>query len=87
MSSTDESKQFVPLNIAVLTISDTRALADDKSGTTLADWLTAAGHRLAAREIVTDDVEAIRPLSADGSPILASMRSSPPAAPASPAAM
>jgi len=60
MSSIDESKQFVPLNIAVLTISDTRSLADDKSGTTLADRLTAAGHRLAAREIVTDDVEAIR---------------------------
>src|SRR5204863_209616 len=38
----------------------TRALADDKSGTTLADRLTAAGHKLAAREIVTDDVEAIR---------------------------
>jgi molybdenum cofactor biosynthesis protein B len=60
MSSIDESKSFIPLNIAVLTISDTRALADDKSGTTLADRLTAAGHRLAAREIVTDDVEAIR---------------------------
>ena len=56
----DEAKQFVPLNIAVLTMSDTRSLADDKSGTTLADRLTAAGHRLAAREIVTDDVEAIR---------------------------
>jgi molybdopterin adenylyltransferase len=58
--STDESKAFVPLNIAVLTISDTRALADDKSGGTLVDRLTAAGHRLAAREIVADDVEAIR---------------------------
>ena len=60
MSSIDETKTFVPLNIAVLTISDTRSLADDKSGTTLADRLTAAGHKLAAREIVTDDVEAIR---------------------------
>ena len=58
--STDQAKQFVPLNIAVLTISDTRSLADDKSGTTLVDRLTAAGHKLAAREIVTDDVEAIR---------------------------
>src|SRR5437667_11546094 len=58
--STDQTKQFVPLNIAVLTISDTRSLADDKSGSTLAERLTAAGHRLAAREIVTDDVEAIR---------------------------
>src|SRR5436190_24072142 len=60
MSSIDESKQFVPLNIAVLTISDSRSLEDDKSGTTLSDRLTAAGHKLAAREIVTDDVEAIR---------------------------
>src|SRR6266700_3123425 len=60
MASIDESKQFVPLNIAVLTISDTRSLADDKSGSTLADRLSAAGHELAAREIVTDDVEAIR---------------------------
>src|ERR1043165_6627876 len=60
LMSIDETKQFVPLNIAVLTISDTRSLADDKSGTTLADRLTAAGHKLAAREIVTDDVEAIR---------------------------
>ena len=58
--SIDETRQFVPLNIAVLTISDTRALADDKSGMTLVDRLTAAGHKLAAREIVTDDVEAIR---------------------------
>jgi molybdopterin adenylyltransferase len=60
MSSTDTTKHFVPLNIAVLTISDTRVLADDKSGTTLADRLTAAGHHLAARKIVTDDVAAIR---------------------------
>jgi molybdopterin adenylyltransferase len=58
--SIDETRQFVPLNIAVLTISDTRSLADDKSGTTLADRLGTAGHKLAAREIVTDDIEAIR---------------------------
>jgi molybdenum cofactor biosynthesis protein B len=60
MSSVDQPKQFIPLNIAVLTISDTRSLADDKSGTILSDRLTAAGHKLAAREIVTDDVDAIR---------------------------
>jgi molybdopterin adenylyltransferase len=60
MSSTDKTRSFVPLNIAVLTISDTRSLADDESGRTLSDRLTAAGHKLAAREIVTDDVEAIR---------------------------
>src|SRR6476619_5777513 len=58
--SIDESKEFVPLNIAVLTVSDTRTLADDKSGTTLAERLTAAGHQLAAREIIVDDVDAIR---------------------------
>ena len=46
MASIDESKQFIPLNIAVLTVSDTRALADDKSGQTLADRLTAAGHHI-----------------------------------------
>ncbi|MDB5656668.1 MAG: molybdenum cofactor biosynthesis protein [Tardiphaga sp.] len=60
MSSSDETRNFIPLNIAVLTISDTRVLADDKSGTTLADRLTAAGHHLAARDIAPDDVEAIR---------------------------
>src|ERR1700677_388512 len=60
MSSIDEAKQFVPLNIAVLTISDTRSLADDKSGATLAERIVAAGHRLAAREIIVDDVDAIR---------------------------
>jgi molybdenum cofactor biosynthesis protein B len=60
MSSIDESKKFVALNIAVLTISDTRSLEDDKSGATLAERLTAAGHRLAAREITVDDVDAIR---------------------------
>lgn len=60
MSSVTEPKLFIPLGIAVLTISDTRTRDDDKSGTTLADRLTAAGHTLSAREIVTDDVEAIR---------------------------
>src|ERR1700759_3297219 len=58
--SIDESKSFVPLNIAVLTISDTRSLDDDKAGAPLGDLLPAGGHKLAAREIVTDDVEAIR---------------------------
>jgi len=60
MTSIDESKQFVPLNIAVLTISDTRSAADDKSGNTLSERIAAAGHKLAAREIVADDVDAIR---------------------------
>ena len=60
MSAVDQPKAFIPLNIAVLTISDTRSLADDKSGTTLVDRLAAAGHKLAARDIVTDEVESIR---------------------------
>ena len=60
MAGLDQNKQFVPLKIAVLTISDTRNLADDKSGTTLGDRIKAAGHILAERSIVTDDVEAIR---------------------------
>ena len=56
----DQQRQFVPLNIAVLTVSDTRSLDDDKSGATLAERLTAAGHRLATRNIVPDDVERIQ---------------------------
>jgi molybdenum cofactor biosynthesis protein B len=60
MSVINEATQFIPLNIAVLTVSDTRTIADDKSGNTLAERLSAAGHKLAAREIVADDVEAIR---------------------------
>ena len=60
MPSIDETRQFVPLKIAVLTISDTRALADDKSGSTLAERIEKAGHALGDRAIVTDDVEAIR---------------------------
>ncbi|WP_436642947.1 molybdenum cofactor biosynthesis protein B [Microbaculum sp. FT89] len=54
------ARQFIPLSIAVLTVSDTRTLDDDKSGQTLADRLTKAGHRLADRAIVTDDIETIR---------------------------
>jgi molybdopterin adenylyltransferase len=60
MPGVDESKAFVPLDIAVLTVSDTRTFADDKSGTTLAERIAKAGHRLAARVIVRDDVETIR---------------------------
>ena len=60
MAGIDETRQFVPLKIAVLTVSDTRELADDKSGTTLCDRIKAAGHGVVERAIVTDDVEAIR---------------------------
>ena len=60
MPGIDETRQFVPLKIAVLTVSDTRALADDKSGTTLAERIAKAGHAVGARAIVTDDVKKIR---------------------------
>ena len=52
----DESRTFIPVRIAVLTVSDTRGPADDKSGDTLVERLIAAGHTLAARAIVKDDV-------------------------------
>jgi molybdopterin adenylyltransferase len=55
MGRIDETKDFVPVRIAVLTVSDTRTAADDKSGDTLVERLTAAGHVLAARGIVPDD--------------------------------
>ncbi len=59
MSGIDDSKPFIPVNIAILTVSDSRTLDTDKSGQTLADRVTDAGHNLAAREIVTDDEPAI----------------------------
>ena len=55
MGRIDESKDFIPVRIAVLTVSDTRTLAEDRSGDTLVQRLTDAGHVLAARDIVTDD--------------------------------
>jgi molybdenum cofactor biosynthesis protein B len=60
MSRIDESRPFIPLKIAVLAMSDTRSLDEDRSGATLAERLQAAGHVLAERQIVTDDVELIR---------------------------
>lgn len=50
-----EERQFIPIRIAVLTVSDTRTAADDRSGDTLVQRLTEAGHLLAARGIVPDD--------------------------------
>ena len=55
MSRIDESKDFIPVRIAVLTVSDTRTLAEDRSGDTLVARLTGAGHLLADRRIVQDD--------------------------------
>ena len=60
MNGIDESRSFIPVGIAVLTVSDTRKLAEDKSGQTLADRITGAGHTLIDRAIVTDDAELIR---------------------------
>lgn len=60
MAGIDESLTFHPLRIAVLTVSDSRTEETDKSGRLLADRLVAAGHELAGKAIVTDDVEAIR---------------------------
>ena len=51
----DESLEFIPVRIAVLTVSDTRSLKEDKSGDTLVKLIEAAGHSVAHREIVTDD--------------------------------
>jgi molybdenum cofactor biosynthesis protein B len=55
-----EEKPFVPVRFALLTVSDTRKLSEDKSGALLAERIEGAGHTLAARAIVKDDVRAIR---------------------------
>jgi len=55
----DETAPFLPVRIAVLTVSDTRSAADDRSGDTLVERLETAGHILAARTIVKDDVSAL----------------------------
>ena len=60
MPGIDEKLAFHPLRIAVLTVSDTRTEETDTSGKLLAERLTGAGHSLAGRAIVTDEVEAIR---------------------------
>ena len=59
MSGIDETREFVAVRIAVLTVSDTRRAGDDRSGDTLVERLTGAGHVLAARGIVRDDREVI----------------------------
>jgi molybdenum cofactor biosynthesis protein B len=69
MARIDESLPFLPVNIAVLTISDSRTLADDKSGDRLVEMITRDGHKVAQRAIVTDDadkiVAALKALAAD----------------------
>lgn len=60
MHGIDETRTFKPLRIAVLTVSDTRTFADDTSGDILAERIAAAGHQVAARALVKDDVDAIQ---------------------------
>jgi molybdenum cofactor biosynthesis protein B len=57
---TDQARPFIPVGIAVLTVSDTRTMEDDRSGATLVDRIAEAGHVLAGRAIVRDEPEAIR---------------------------
>jgi molybdenum cofactor biosynthesis protein B len=59
MPRIDEQRPFLPVNIAILTVSDTRTEADDKSGDTLAELIKATGHRVVQRRIVRDDQDAI----------------------------
>ena len=55
MSRIDDSRPFIPVNIAVLTVSDTRGLAEDRSGDTLVKRIEAAGHNVADRKILRDE--------------------------------
>lgn len=60
MPGLDENRPFVPVNIAVMTVSDTRTLETDTSGQTLVDRATGAGHTIVDRAIVIDDVDKIQ---------------------------
>ena len=59
MPNSPEPRAFIPLGIAVVTVSDSRELAQDRSGDMLADRLVAAGHRLSGRIVVKDERDAI----------------------------
>ena len=60
MPEIDQSRAFVPINIAILTVSDTRTVESDKSGDLLKERIEGYGHRVAARSIVKDEVEVIQ---------------------------
>jgi molybdenum cofactor biosynthesis protein B len=60
MPKIDETRPFIAVRIAVLAVSDTRSLEDDRSGAALAEMITSAGHELAERAIVKDEVSEIR---------------------------
>ena len=55
----DETLAFIPVNIALLTVSDTRNASNDKSGDKLAELVSAAGHKIVRRQIIRDDVDAL----------------------------
>lgn len=59
MPKIDETRPFLPINIAVMTVSDTRGVEDDKSGQTLVDLIARDGHKIADRTIVKDNAAAI----------------------------
>ena len=59
MHGIDDKVPFIPINIAVLTVSDTRKEEDDRSGTTLVERIESAGHMVASKVIVRDDADAI----------------------------
>ncbi len=59
MSKIEGERAFLPVNIAVLTVSDSRTLEDDKSGRTLVERIEGAGHKVAARDIVKDEIDLI----------------------------
>jgi molybdenum cofactor biosynthesis protein B len=65
MTRMDDTRPFIPLRIAILTMSDTRSAAEDKSGDTLAELATTSGHAVAARALLRDDADAIRAKVAD----------------------
>ncbi|MCT8266971.1 molybdenum cofactor biosynthesis protein B [Afifella sp. JA880] len=60
MTQSGDERAFIPVKIAVLTVSDTRTLGDDRSGNTLEERIRDAGHVLGGRDIVRDDIEDIR---------------------------
>jgi molybdenum cofactor biosynthesis protein B len=59
MPKIDENRPFLAVNIAILTVSDTRQASDDRSGQALAEMISRDGHNVAARQIVKDDIDAI----------------------------
>ncbi len=59
MSGIDDAREFIPVRIAILTVSDTRNLKDDRSGAMLVDRIRSAGHQVADRRILPDDRERI----------------------------